>query len=74
MKKPLFPISTGILKNAVEAGKNFLQIRPSGERGANTSVKQIEEEEEEKVLNPTEMVLAALMQTMQQLVNNVDQL
>ena len=74
LQRHLLAVQTHTLEDAVRAGNEFLQIRPSGERGANTSVRQIGEEEEEVVSNPTEKMLTTLVQAMQQLVEKVEQL
>ena len=49
LQRHLLPVQTPTLKDVVRAGNKFLQIRPSGKRGASTSVKQIEEGGEEVV-------------------------
>ena len=71
---PSWLSKTKTLKNAVRAGNEFIQIRPCGEQGASTCVKQIKEDEEEVVSNPTEKMLTTLVQVMQQRVEKVKQL
>ena len=48
----------------------FLQIKPGGEK-SHTNIRQIEDEEEEETLSPTDKMLAGLMQAMQQLAEKV---
>ena len=61
---------THTLEDVVRASNEFLQIKPGGEKG-NTSVRQIEDEEEEEALNTMDKVLAGLVQAMQQLAEKV---
>ena len=73
LQRHLLAVPTPTLKDAVRAGNEFLQIRPANEKGS-TSIRQIEDEEEEEDLNPTEKVLTTLMKVMQQLMEKVGQL
>ena len=52
---------TPTFENAVRAGNELLQFRPSGEQGASTSVKQIDGDEKKAVSNPTEKMLTTLV-------------
>ena len=74
LQRHLLAVQTTTLEEAVQAGNEFLQIRPSGERRASTTVRQIYGDEEEAVLNLTEKMLTTLAQAMQQLVKRVEQL
>ena len=73
LQRHLLAVHTPTLEDAVRAGNEFLQIRPANEKGS-TSVRQIEDEEEEEDLNPTDKVLTTLMKAMQQLMEKVGQL
>ena len=71
LHRHLLAVPTHTLENAVRAGNKFLRIKPGGEKGGNTSIRQIGDENEEEVLSHTDKTLATLMQTMQQLVEKV---
>ena len=70
LQRHLLAVPTHTLEGAVQAGNEFLQIKPGGEKG-NTSVRQVGDEEEEETLNTTDKVLASLVQAMQQLAEKV---
>ena len=63
---------TPTLEDAVRAGNEFLQIRPANEKGS-TSIRQVEDEEEEEDSNPTGKVLTTLLKAMQQLMEKMGQ-
>ena len=73
LQRHLLVVPTHTLEDAVRAGNKCLQIRLGNERGS-TNVHQVEDEEEEEVLDPTERALTTLMKTMQQLAEKVGQL
>ena len=73
LQRHLLAVPTHTLKDAVWAGNEFLQIRPGNERGS-TNVRQIKDDEEEEVMNPTKRALITLIKTMQQLVKKVGKL
>ena len=72
LQRHLLAVHTPTLEDAVRAGNEFLQIRPANEKGS-TSVRQVEDEEEEEDLNPTEKVLTTLLKAMQQLMEKMGQ-
>ena len=53
LQRPLLAVPTHTLEDALRAGNEYFQIKPENKRG-NTNVCQIENEEEEEVVNPTE--------------------
>ena len=70
LQRHLLAVPANTLENAIRAGNEFLQIKPGGEKG-NTSIRQVGNEEEEETLNPTDKILAGLVQAMQQLAEKV---
>ena len=70
LQRHLPSLPTHCLEDAVRAGNEYLQIKPANDRGS-TNVRQIEDEEKEKVINLTEKALTTLMKTMQLLVEKV---
>ena len=73
LQRHLLAVPTHTLEDAVRVGNKFLQIRP-GNKWGSTNVRQIEDEDGEEVMNPTEKALITLTKTMQQLVEKVGQL
>ena len=72
LQRHLLAVHTPTLEDAVRAGNEFLQIRPANEKGS-TSVRQVEDEEEEEDSNPTGKVLTTLLKAMQQLMEKMGQ-
>ena len=73
LQRHLLAVPIHTLEDAVRAGNEYLQIKPAGERGG-TNIRQVEDEEEEEFMNPTEKALTTLTKMMQQLVEKVGQL
>ena len=74
LQRHLLTVPTHTLEDAVTAGNKFLQIKPANEKGS-TSVRQVEDEEEEvDILSSAERTLTTLMKTMQQLVEKMGKL
>ena len=70
LQRHLLAVPAHTLEDAVRAGNEFLQIKPGGEK-SHASIRQIEDEEEEETLSPTDKMLVGLMQAMQQLAEKV---